>query len=434
MNSEVLDLIDFIENAPTAFHAVENICDTLDDNGFERLQEREVWHLQPGGSYYFTRNRSSVVAFTIPYSGFNHFQIISSHSDSPAFKLKPNAARESVGHYAQVNTEKYGGMLMATWFDRPLSIAGRVLVKDENGISTRLVNVDRDIAMIPNMPIHFNRQANEGVSLSAQTDMMPVYGAKGCQNYMDLVAESAGVDVESIVGSDLFLYSRSMACVWGADEAFFSAGRIDDLECAYTSLQAFVSARMKDHINMLCVLDNEEVGSGTKQGADSTILSETMRRIALALNAPEQALEVALAGSFMLSADNAHAVHPNHPEKYDADNRVFMNGGVVVKFNANQKYTTDGVSAAVFEQICADAGVPTQRFANHSDVPGGSTLGNIANAHVSMNTVDIGLAQLAMHSAYETAGVQDVSHMINAMRAFYETEIEIRADGEITLG
>ena len=434
MNSEVLNLIDFIENAPTAFHAVDNICDALDDAGFERLQEREIWHIQPGGSYYFTRNRSSVVAFTIPYNGFSHFQIIASHSDSPAFKLKLNADREGAGRYAQLNTEKYGGMLMSTWFDRPLSVAGRILVKDENGISTCIVNVDRDIAMIPNMPIHFNRQANEGVNLSAQTDMLPVYGTKGCQNYMELVAESAGVDAEDIIGSDLFLYSRSMACVWGADEAYFSAGRIDDLECAYTSLKAFTSARMKDHINMMCVLDNEEVGSGTKQGADSTILSETVRRIALALEAPDQALEAALAGSFMLSADNAHAVHPNHPEKYDQTNRVFMNEGVVVKANANQKYTSDGVSTAIFEQICANAGVPTQRFANHSDVPGGSTLGNIANAHVSMNSVDIGLAQLAMHSAYETAGVQDVDHMINAMRAFYETEIEIRADGEFTLG
>ncbi|MBR6767692.1 MAG: M18 family aminopeptidase, partial [Clostridia bacterium] len=386
-----------------------------------------------GGSYYFTRTRSSVVAFTIPYSGFSHFQIISSHSDSPAFKLKPNAGRETAGHYAQLNTEKYGGMLMSTWFDRPLSIAGRIVVKDESGISTRLVNVDRDIAMIPNMPIHFNRSANEGVNLSAQTDMLPVYGTKGCQDYMELAAESAGVDADSIVGSDLFLYSRSMACVWGADEAYFSAGRIDDLECAYTSLRAFITARMRDHINVLCVLDNEEVGSSTKQGADSTILSETFRRIALALGAPDQALEAALAGSFMVSADNAHAVHPNHPEKYDQDNRVYMNEGVVVKFNANQKYTSDGMSAAVFEQICKKAGIPTQHFANHSDAPGGTTLGNIANTHVSMNTVDIGLAQLAMHSAYETAGVKDVDYMIEAMRAFFETEIEVRTDGEFTI-
>lgn len=433
MNSEVLNLIDFIENSPTAFHAVENICNALDDAGFERLQEREIWQIQPGGSYYFTRNRSSVVAFTIPCCGLTHFQIIASHSDSPAFKIKPNANRDGAGHYAQLNTEKYGGMLMNTWFDRPLSLAGRLLVRDGAGVSTHLVNVDRDIAMIPNMPIHFNRQANDGVALSAQTDLMPVYGTKGCQNYMDLAAEAAGVDAEKIVGSDLFLYSRSMACVWGADEAYFSAGRIDDLECAYTTLRAFLTAEGRDHINMMCVMDNEEVGSGTKQGADSTLLSETVRRIALALEAPQQALEVALAGSFMLSADNAHAVHPNHPEKYDQENRVFMNEGVVVKFNANQRYTSDGVSAAIFEQICQDAGVPTQRFANHSDVAGGSTLGNIANAHVSMNTVDIGLAQLAMHSAYETAGVRDVDYMLSAMRAFYEAEIEIRADGELTI-
>lgn len=433
MKNEMQNMLEFIESAPTAFHAIDNICHELDRACYVRLQENEIWKIVPGGRYYFTRNLSSIVAFQIPECGFSHFQIIASHSDSPCFKLKPNAARESAGCYAQMNVEKYGGMLMSTWMDRPLSIAGRILVKDEGGISTRLVNVDHDLALIPNMPIHFNRDANDGMAYNAQIDMMPVYGSAGA-DYMEIIAENAEVEKENIVGSDLFLYNRAWGSVWGAENEYFSIGRIDDLECAYASLRAFLKAKACDHINMLCVLDNEEVGSGTKQGADSTILSEAVRRISFALGAAPQALEAALAGSFMLSADNAHAVHPNHPEKYDVDNRVYMNKGVVVKFNANQKYTSDGVSAAVFEQICAAAGVPVQHFANRSDIAGGSTLGNVANAHISLNTVDIGLAQLAMHSAYETAGVADVEYMIRAMRAFYETEIDVQADGRIMLG
>lgn len=432
MKNEMQNMLEFIENSPTAFHAVENICAELDRACYVRLQENQAWKLVPGGRYYFTRNLSSIVAFQIPESGFSHFQIIASHSDSPCFKLKPDAMRTSAGCYAQINVEKYGGMLMSTWMDRPLSIAGRVIVKEDKGISTRLVNVDHDLALIPNMPIHFNREANDGVSYNAQTDMLPIYGNIDA-NYMDIIAENAKVKKNDIVGSDLFLYNRAWGSVWGANNEFFSVGRIDDLECVYTSLKAFLNTSSGDHINMFCVFDNEEVGSGTKQGADSDILFQATQRIALALETPAQALEAALAGSFMLSADNAHAVHPNHPEKYDLENRVYMNQGIVVKFNANQKYTSDGMSAAAFETICANAGVPVQRFSNRSDIAGGSTLGNIANAHISMNTVDIGLAQLAMHSAYETAGTADVEYMIRAMRTFYETEITVSEDGKIYL-
>ena len=431
MNAEIKGLLSFIDGAPSAFHAAESICNALRQAGYDPLEEREIWRLKPGGRYFFTRNRSSVMAFRIPTCGFAPFQIIASHGDSPAFRLKPAAGRESQG-YALLNVERYGGMLMSSWMDRPLSIAGRLLVKVDGGLCARLVNVDRDLALIPNMPIHFNREANDGMAYNAQVDMMPIYGIAGA-DYMEIVAQTAGVQRESIVGADLFLYSRVRPAVWGASEEFFSAGRIDDLECAYAALRAFLTASDSRHIDLMCLFDNEEVGSGTKQGADSTLLAETLRRIALALNAPYQALEAAIAGSFMLSADNAHAVHPNHPEKYDGENRVHMNAGVVIKFNASHKYTSDGVSAAVFKDICDRAGVPVQYFANRSDIAGGSTLGNIANTHVSMNTVDIGLAQLAMHSACETAGTQDIEFMIRAMRAFYETHIDIRSDGQIYL-
>lgn len=424
-------LMDFIDASPTAFHAVENICAALAGAGWQRLEERETWQIAPGGRYYFTRNRSSVIAFRVPEAGFAHFQITASHSDSPCFKLKPGAARDAQG-CAVLNVEPYGGMLMATWLDRPLSVAGRLVVSGKDGLETRLANVDRNLALIPNVPIHFNRDANKGVEWNPQVDLLPVVGAEGA-DILTAAAESAGVKKEDVAGSDLFLYNRDRATLWGNENEFLAAPRLDDLECAYAGLQALLEARPSKHIDMLCVFDNEEVGSGTKQGADSSLLAEALRRIALALGAAGQALEAAVAGSFMLSADNAHAVHPNHPEKYDEDNRVRMNGGVVVKFNAQQKYTSDGVSAAVFERLCERAGVPTQRFANRSDVPGGSTLGNIANSHASMNTVDIGLAQLSMHSAMECAGAKDVDAMIRAMRAFHEAEIDVRADGIIAL-
>ena len=429
---EVRGLMDFLDRAPTAYQAVADIAAQLDAAGFASLSERGSWALVPGGKYYFTRNQSSIIAFRIPEQGFAHFQIVASHCDSPAFKLKPNAARDGQG-YAMLNVEKYGGMLMQTWFDRPLGIAGRIIVHEDGRLITKLVDCGRNLALIPNMPIHFNRKANEGVELNAQVDMMPVIGAEGA-DVMDAVAAAAGVDKEAIAGADLFLVNTEKAARWGVNSEYIASGRLDDLECAYASVRALLTAGPSKHIDMACVFDDEEVGSGTKQGADSTMLTDALSRIAAALGADAQALSAAVSGSFMLSADNAHAVHPNHPEKYDAENRTRMNGGVVVKFNANQKYTTDGVSAAVFETILKRAGVPSQRYANRSDVPGGGTLGHIANAHASMNTADIGLAQLAMHSAYESAGAEDVDHMISGMRAFHQTEIDVLSDGEIRLG
>ena len=428
--SSVQSFLSFIQSAPSAFHAVDAMCAMLRENGFTELCEAKPFTVVPGGKYFVSRNRSSVIALTVPERGFAPFQIVASHSDSPTFKLKPASEEAVLGQYVRLNVERYGGMIMSTWFDRPLSIAGRAIVRENGKLVTKLVDLGRDAALIPNMPIHFNREINDGYKFNAQVDLLPVYGdadAKG--GLMAEIAALCGADAEDVVAHDLFLYPRMPGSIWGPKGEFFSCPRIDDLECAYTSMEAFLAAKGAQHINVCAVFDNEEVGSGSKQGADSTFLTDVLARVGAALGASDSEIRSAIAQSFMVSADNAHGVHPNHPEKYDADNRTFMNGGVVIKHNANQKYTTDAVSDAIFSEICKRAGVPVQHFSNRSDVLGGSTLGNIANAHASMNTVDIGLAQLAMHSSYETAGSKDVDYMIDALKAFYETEIVTLCDG-----
>lgn len=422
-------LIRFIQASPTAFQAVANIEKMLADAGFVRLNECQPWRVQAGGQYYVTRNQSTLAAFRVPEADYAHIQLVASHADSPAFKLKPLPAREAQG-YALLNVEKYGGVMMSTWFDRPLSIAGRLTVQTADGVAARRVSIDRDLALIPNLPIHFNRGMNDGVKLNPQVDMLPVLGMAGA-DYLKLVAEAARVNVEDIVGHDLFLVNRDAPRLWGADNEYIASPRLDDLECAYASAVAMINAKPSRHLDMLCVYDNEEIGDASRQGADSTFLTDILARVARAtgLNEPE----AALARSFMLSCDNAHAVHPNHPEQYDEQNRVRMNGGVVVKTSATQKYTGDGFTQAVFETICRRAGVPTQRFANRSDIPGGTTLGNISTTHIGMLGVDIGLAQLAMHSANETAGARDLDHMIDALRAFHETEIVVEDDGRVQI-
>ena len=312
-------------------------------------------------------------------------------------------------------------MLCAPWLDRPLSVAGRIIVKDSSGrLSSRLVNIDRDLVLIPNLAIHMNREANAGYKYNAQKDMLPLYGsltAKG--TFMELIADAAGIKKDDILGHDLFLYNRQPASIWGASEEFISCGRLDDLQCAFAALKGFLAGEKSSHLAVCCVLDNEEVGSSTKQGAASTFLYDTLTRMHDSLGHTREDYLIHLADSFMLSADNAHAVHPNHPDKSDPSNRPYLNGGIVLKFNANQKYCTDGVSAAMFRDICNEAGVPVQTFSNRSDMAGGSTLGNISNTQVALNTADIGLPQLAMHSPYETAGVEDTEYLIRAAEKFY---------------
>ena len=434
MKPEVASFLDYVANAPTVFQAVQQACGMLDAAGFTRLNEHATWTVVPSGRYYVTRNRSAVVAFTVPENGFTHCQIVASHGDSPTFKLKAHAEGEAAGAYIRLDVERYGGMIMSTWFDKPLSIAGRALVRENGKLVTKLIDLGRDAALIPNMPIHFNRDINNGYSYNPQVDMLPLFGDKDAKGALAAeVAAKAGVPEADVVACDLFLYNRTPASVWGAHEEFFSCPRIDDLECAYTSLAAFIAAPTDSHVNVCAIFDNEEVGSLSKQGADSTLLSDVLSRALSSLGLSDAQIRAALSSSFMVSADNAHAVHPNHPEKYDELNRTFMNGGVVIKHNANQKYTTDAVSDSIFAEICAKAGVPVQHFANRSDILGGSTLGNLSNAHVSMNTVDIGLAQLAMHSSYETAGCADVEHMIRALTAFYQTNVVTLADGDYQL-
>ena len=413
--------LNFAEQSPTAFHAVGNLKEELRNCGFRELKEKDPWMVDGGGKYYVIRNDSAIIAFAIPDSGFAPIRIAAAHADSPAFKLKPFFEAPADKAYMRLNVEKYGGMIMSSWLDRPLSIAGRLVIRDGEKIATRLVNLDRDAVLIPNMPIHFNREVNNGYAWNPQVDLLPLYGEGDAEGkLMQELAESAGTDRESVLAHDLFLYSRQPGSIWGAEDVFFSCSRIDDLECAWGCMKAFLESEPKDAISVCAVFDNEEVGSLSKQGADSSFLYDTLTRAGFALGATDGEIRAAMADGFMVSADNAHALHPNHPEKYDAQNRVYMNRGVVIKHNANQKYTTDAVSDAIFTLICEKAGVPVQHFSNRSDVTGGSTLGNLSNAHVSLNTVDIGLAQLAMHSAFETAGTKDLDYLIRAMKAFWD--------------
>ena len=423
-------LLTFLENSPTSFHAVENMAVRLRGEGFEELKEADCWSIEAGGRYFVTRNMSSLIAFQVPCRDFTGFQIISSHSDSPTFKIKENPELKVEAHYVKLNVEKYGGMLCAPWFDRPLSIAGRLVVRTADGLQTKLVNVDRDLVMIPNLAIHMNRQVNDGYAYNAQSDMLPLYGGEAAAGtLMKTVAQSAGVAEEDSLGHDLYLYNRMKGSVWGAGEEFFSCGRIDDLQCAFGSLEGFLAGGNPHSVSVHAVLDNEEVGSTTKQGAASTFLLDTLKRLNTALGRTEEQYLTALASSFMVSADNAHGVHPNYADKADPTNRPYLNGGIVIKFNANQKYTTDAVSAAVFRSICEKACVPVQTFTNRSDMAGGSTLGNISNTHVALNTVDIGLPELAMHSPYETGGVLDTEYLIRAAKEFFSTGLKADGDG-----
>ena len=437
------EMLDFIEKSPTCFHAVANIGAMLEEAGYVRLRENEEWKLVKGGKYYTERNDSSVIAFAIPTGTVKGFHMAAAHSDSPCFKVKEKPELTVEDHYMRLNTEKYGGMILSTWMDRPLSVAGRLAVRGTDGIQSRLVNIDRDLCVIPNVAIHMNREMNKGVEYNPQVDMLPLFAdvafdtdaagtaetADGPQEKPALAAEAAGVDAEAILGEDLFLYTRQEGRFLGAEGEFVLAPRLDDLQCAFTSMKGFLVAENEQNINVYACFDNEEVGSGTKQGAASTFLYDVLWRMNKALGKNEEEFHRAVAGSFMLSCDNAHAVHPNYRQKTDATNCVYMNDGIVIKSHAGQKYTSDAVSVAVFRMICEKAGVPLQYFSNRSDEAGGSTLGNIAMTQVSMNTVDIGLPQLAMHSAYETAGVKDTEYMVKAVATFYASHIQADSDG-----
>ncbi|MGI6014651.1 MAG: M18 family aminopeptidase [Oscillospiraceae bacterium] len=427
-------LLDFIQRSPSCYHVIATIRQMLEQHGYRELLEGEPWDLTLGGAYYVIRNGSSLITFRVPKQEFQGFMITASHSDSPTFQIKEHAELAVEHHSIQLNTERYGGMLCSTWLDRPLSVAGRVIVKNGALLETRLVNIDRDLLVIPNVAIHMNRNANDGYHWNTNVDLFPLFGdgtAKG--KFRQIVAETAGATEDNLLATDLFLYCRTPGTVWGADNTFLSSPRLDDLQCVFASIRAFLEAKASDSVPVCCVFDNEEVGSGTKQGAASTFLPDTLQRLNAALGRTEAEYNIAVANSFLVSADNAHAVHPNHPEYADKTHRPVLNGGIVIKFNANRRYTTDALSCSIFSQICKEANVPVQYFTNRSDLAGGSTLGSIANTQVSLNSIDIGLPQLAMHSAYETAGVQDTGWLIRALTVFFEKSLHAQSNGSYLL-
>lgn len=428
MNERNQELLSFIADSPSVFHTVASIRKRLDAAGFLRLKEGQGWQVQNGQGYYVVRNDSSVIAFRVPAEMKDyHFQLAAAHGDSPTFKIKSEPELSGPGEYLRLNVEAYGGMLDYTWLDRPLSVAGRVLLRDGDRLVSRLLYPDKDILLIPSLAIHMNRNANSGLSFNRQIDLCPLFSAgklnKG--GFDGMLAEVLDVPAENIVGKDLYLVNRQPGIVWGWQEEFISAPKLDDLQAAYAALTGFLSAGDSGAVSVYCCFDNEEVGSNTMQGAMSTFLPDTLRRLNRALGKAEDDYHAAVARSFLVSFDNAHAVHPNHPEKTDAANCCHLNKGVVIKENAAQKYTTDAFSRAVFTELCRKAGVPFQLFANRSDSAGGSTLGNISNTQVSLHAVDIGLPQLAMHSAFETAGGLDTQYAVDALLAYYGTLLRL---------
>ena len=418
------EMLDFIQKSPSVFHVIDNIKELFKENGFSELKENEPWKPELSKSYYVVRNDSSCIAFKIGEKPQpKGFHIVAAHSDSPTFKVKTNPQIRAEKQYVLLNTEKYGGMILSSWMDRPLSVAGRIVVSKEGELETRLVNIDRDLLVIPNLAIHMNRDMNKGIEYNPQKDMLPLYGINedGDEDaLLKEVAACAGVAVEAVMGHDLFLYVREPGRILGMDREMLVSPRLDDLQCVYASAKAVTDCIPGEYINICAVFDNEEVGSGTRQGADSTFLEDTLYRICTGLGYERETYLRMVSESFLISADNAHGVHPNHPEKADPTNRPILNGGVVLKYHGSQKYTTDAVSAAKMKSLCQGAGIPLQTYANRSDIAGGSTLGNISTAHVSLQSADIGLPQLAMHAAVETAGSMDTLRAMELFRTFYK--------------
>lgn len=414
------DLIHFIAKSPSTFHAVRGIKAALLYAGFTEIREEDTWQIEKGGKYVVTRNGSALMAFTVPQEGAEAFHITASHCDSPTFKIKEDPEIAD-GPYVKLNVEGYGGMIMSTWLDRPLSVAGRLLVTENGHLAEKLVAIDGTMLVIPSVAIHMDRSVNQHKEWKVQKDMLPLYGMTGAKTpFMDVIAAAAKVKAEDILAHDLILYSRVPGTIWGEEREFISSPKLDDLQCAFACFRGFTQGQKEKYISVYALFDNEEVGSATSQGAGSTFLANTLERLSRSLGYSYDETMAMIARSFMISADNAHSVHPNHPEYADPVNRPVINGGIVIKYSAAQKYATNAFSAAYFKKLCKDHDIPTQAFTNHSDNPGGSTLGNISNTVIAMPTVDIGLPQLAMHSSYETAGVKDTAYLVDAVTKFYE--------------
>lgn len=417
---KIQQLFDFIDESPTAFQAVENIEKTLEEKGFERLYEEKSWELLSGKSYYVTRNDSSVIAFSLPQKEWKGFHIVAAHCDSPAFKIKENAEMSVENAYVKLNTEKYGGMILSTWLDRPLSVAGRIFTDGIEGIQSHRVNVKEDLLVIPNLAIHMQRELNNGYVYNPQKDMLPVFSSiEGKGELLTLVAKNAGVSKESILSHDLYLYVREKGHTVGLNGEWIMSPRLDDLQCVYGAVESIKEAEPKEYIAVSAIFDNEEVGSDTRQGAGSTFLRDVLEKIVCTIKGTSKGLQEYLSNSFLISADNAHALHPNHTEKADPTNRPVLNGGIVIKHHAQQKYTTDAYSAACIKKYCKEIGIACQDFYNRSDMTGGSTLGNISITQAAIPSVDIGLPQWAMHSAVETAGRKDTEDFIRLCSYFF---------------
>ena len=423
-------LLHFLDASPVNFLAVKNIASDLAQAGYRHFDPREaLGEIKAGDKLYVTKNDSSIYAFHIGRKPMAEagFKMICAHCDSPTFRIKPNAEMLCEGGIVKLNTEVYGGPIMSTWFDRPLTIAGRVIVRGEDALNpkTLLLHVKRPLLQISNLAIHFNRQVNDGVKLSRQKDMLPILGIvtseleKG-NLLMNVICTELGISQEEILDFDLYLADATPACTFGVHNEFISSGRLDDLSMCFAGLEAMIATETVDATKVLAIFDNEETGSQTKQGAGSPFLSMMLKRIALAQSGSEEAYYQAVERAFMISADNAHAWHPNYSEKYDPTNHPVLGGGPVIKFNAAQKYASDAVSAAVFAEICREAGVPSQRFVNHSDVAGGSTLGNILASSIPLRGVDMGNAILAMHSCRETGSAVDHVFAVKAFTQFFK--------------
>ena len=421
-------LLSFIDASPVNFLAVRNVCNTLLDNGFVQLHAEEALKDLPD-KFFITKNNSAVFAFHMGRQSMADagFRIIAAHSDSPTFRIKPNAEMVGEGGLLRLNTEAYGGAILNTWFDRPLSLAGRVILRSSDALNpqTRLLNIKRPLLVIPNLAIHFNRQVNDGVKLSKQKDMLPILGYVNDRLEADgllvrLIANELQIEKEQIIDFDLYLYDTTPACLVGLNNEFISSGRLDDLSMVHAGMEAMIAESAKpEATKVLAIFDNEETGSGTKQGAGSNFLMSLIQRIVLAQGGSLDDYYRSVEKAFMVSADNAHGFHPNYAEKYDPTNHALLGGGPVIKINAAQKYATDAMSAAVFQQICERAGVPCQRFVNSSDIAGGSTLGNILTSSIAINGVDMGNPVLAMHSVRELASAADHENCIKAFTEFY---------------
>lgn len=416
-------LLEFLDASPSCYHAVAYLAQALEKEGYQKLLEHQVWNLNPGGKYFVIRGDSSLLAFRIPKGPVTGYQLAAAHSDSPTLKVREQAELTSAGGTLRLSVEPYGGTIYRSWMDRPLSVAGRVVFSVDNHVETRLVCIDRDLLVIPSVAIHMNRTVNQGVALDPAVDLPPLFGMGEPGKYRAMIAQAAGVQEEDVLATELFLYSRTKGTVLGAAGEFVVSPRLDDLQCVFGCTMGFLAGEETSAIPVLCVFNNEEVGSGTRQGADSTFLTDVLSRIGNGMGYTAEEQMALLANSFLVSADNAHAIHPAHPEYADKQEYPVINGGIVIKYNACQKYTTDAESAAVFCKICRDAGVRVQRYSNRADLPGGSTLGNISTAHLSIPAVDIGLPQLAMHASCEVAGVRDTEALVQAMTAYFRRGI-----------